>query len=453
MTKLKCPVAVLSLGIASSLCTTTPASAQATERVSVSTGGEQGDGDSHASAVSADGRYVAFTSSATNLVAGDTNGVSDCFIHARLTGTTTRVSVGSSGIQADDDCHYPFAAADGRYVAFSSAATNLVTGDTNGEPDVFVHDLQFGITSRVSVDSSSNQGNGNSGQGNMSADARYVAFSSSATNLVTGDTNGVWDCFVHDRLTGTTTRVSVDSSGNQGDDSSSTPWISADGRYVAFGSDATNFVAGDTGLVWDIFVHDRRTGAITRASVDSSGIQANNGSSQPSVSSDGRYVAFNSSATNLVNGDTNQVPDIFVHDRQTGITTRVSVDSTGNQGNGICGKANISSDGRFVAFDSGATNLVTGDTNGAWDCFVHDRLTGTTGRVSVDSSGHQSDDDTRGSFLSSDGRYVTFDSIATNLVGGDTNDLRDVFARGPLDSLFGDGFESGDTGAWSDATP
>jgi Periplasmic component of the Tol biopolymer transport system len=326
--------------------------------------------------------------------------------------------------------------ADGRYVAFVSAATNLVSGDTNNFQDIFVHDRQTGQTTRVSVASDGTQANGHSYAPSISADGRYVAFASLASNLVSGDTNGAWDVFVHDRQTGETTRVSVASDGTQaiGFFFGSSPSISADGRYVAFDSWATNLVSGDTNDKPDVFVHDRQTGQTTRVSVSSDGTQANNGANYPSISADGRYVAFESSSTNLVSGDTNSVTDIFVHDRQTGQTTRVSVSSDGTQANGGPGwsgkNSSISADGRYVAFHSYADNLVSGDTNSATDIFVHDRQTGVTTRVSIASDGTQANGFSSSPSISADGRYVAFMSGATNLVSGDTNNARDVFVHG-----------------------
>jgi len=227
-------------------------------------------------------------------------------------------------------------------------------------------------TNRVSVDSMGNQGNGESEYPSMSADGRYVAFESYSSNLVPGDTNANWDVFVHDRQTGQTTRVSVDSGGNQGNNPSWYSSISADGRYVAFVSLAANLVSGDTNQADDVFVHDRQTGQTTRVSVDSGGIQGNDASYYPSIGADGRYVAFESFSSNLVPGDTNANWDVFVHDRQTRQTTRVSVDSGGNQGNDASYYSSISADGRLVAFGSLAPDLVSGDTNANWDVFVYE---------------------------------------------------------------------------------
>src|SRR5437762_932588 len=208
------------------------AGAQTTVRVSVASGGTEGDDASLGSALSADGRFVAFDSAATDLVAGDTNGVSDVFVHDRQTGTIERVSVASGGAQGDGSSGLigfafpPALSAAGRFVAFVSAATNLVTGDTNGAADVFVRDRQTGTTERVSVASGGTQGNAASWGLALSADGRFVAFQSDATNLVAGDTNGATDVFVRDRQTGMTERVSVASGGAPGNDGTGNPGLS-----------------------------------------------------------------------------------------------------------------------------------------------------------------------------------------------------------------------------------
>ncbi len=222
-----------------------------------------------------------------------------------------------------------------------------------------------------------------------SADGRYVAFASFASNLVPGDTNSLTDVFVHDRQTGKTTRASVDSAGGEANGISILPAISADGRFVTFTSFASNLVPGDTNSLTDVFVHDRQTGKTTKVSVDSAGGEANGISFNHVISADGRFVAFTSLASNLVPGDHNGLRDIFVHDRQTGETTRVSVDSAGGEANGSSMFPAISADGRFVAFTSFAFNLVAGDHNGLRDVFVQDRQTGETTRVNADSAGGQ----------------------------------------------------------------
>src|SRR5215213_4188263 len=398
-----------------------------TVRVSLNSAGGQTLGDSLSPSMSADGHYVAFQSAAANLVAGDTNGVDDIFLRDLQTGTIRRVSVSSSGVQGDGYSMDPTVSADGRYIAFYSFSTNLVPGDTNGTYDIFVHDIQTGLTTRISLDSNEVQANGLSHFPAISADGRYIAFFSAATNLVSGDTNGMNDIFVRDLQSGTTVRASVSSTGAQGNNFSSGPAISADGRYVAFYSYASNLVSGDTNGRVDIFVRDLQSGVTTRVSVDSSGLQANNDSFNPALSADGRYIAFEGNATNLVSGDTNARNDIFVHDLQTGITTRVSVSSSGTQGNNFSVSASISGDGRYVTYYSGATNLVSGDTNGWDDTFVRDIQTGTTARVSVSSTGAQANNSSGSPFLSADGQTILFRAYATNLVPSDTNGMPDIF--------------------------
>ena len=407
----------------------TPAIAQQTTRVSTDSSGAGGNDGSYDPSMSADGQIVAFDSSANNLVAGDTNGVSDVFVHDRTTGITERVSVDSSGAEANDGSYDPSISSDGQIVAFYSFASNLVAGDLNSSFDIFVHDRATGITERVSVDSSGAEGNSYSWYPSISSDGQVVAFDSLSSNLVAGDTNGSYDVFVHDRASGTTERISVDSSGAQGDYDSRHPSISSDGEIVAFDSDAGNLVAGDTNGYWDVFVHDRATGGTERVSVTSSGKQVKWGCFFPSISADGQHVAFSSPAINLVPGDTNGSSDIFVHDRATGITERVSLDSSGAEGNSDSLYPSISADGQVVAFASTASNLVIGDTNGTSDVFMHDRATGITEWMSVDSSGAEGNGGSWNSMISPDAHILAFDSSASNLDPGDTNTTRDVYVH------------------------
>ena len=395
--------------------------------VSVDSSGAQADNDSVGFSISADGRYVAFSSSASNLVTGDTNGMWDVFVHDRQTKTTERVSISSGGAEGDGGSSEPSISADGRYVAFYSSATNLVSGDTNGVFDIFVYDRQTHTIERVSVDSTGVQGNGHSQAQSISADGRYVAFSSGASNLVTGDTNGTTDVFVYDRQTDAIRRVSVNATGTEGNGNSGCPSISADGRYVAFYSLARNLVTPHTGSYYDIFVYDLQTNDIKLVSVNSTGAQGNNHSGTPSISADGRFVAFSSSASNLVTGDSNSKEDIFVYDLQTNAIQRVSVDSTGAQGNDDSNMASISADGRYVAFRSGASNLVPGDTAGFYDIFVYDRQTNAIKRANVDPGGAEGNMGGFDPCISADGQYVVFYSSSTNFVP-DTNGFADVFA-------------------------
>jgi Tol biopolymer transport system component len=276
----------------------------------VSSAGVEANGRSSSSALSADGRFVAFSSAASNLVAGDTNGYSDIFVRDRRTGITRRVSVSSNGVEGNEDSGDPAISADGRFVAFSSDASSLVTGDGNNARDVFVRDRRTGTTRRVSVSSAGAEGNGESLNGALSASGRFIAFDSLASNIVSGDTNGYRDVFVRDRRTGLTRRVSVSSAGAAGNQSSFGPVLSADGRFVVFASAASNLVARDTNGFTDVFLRDRRAGTTRRVSVNSRGVGG--GGIDRAISGDGRFVAFVSGASNLVPYDENGSPDVFV---------------------------------------------------------------------------------------------------------------------------------------------
>lgn len=411
-----------------------PAAAAPAATVLVSVGllGVVGNASSGNPEVSADGRFVAFASAASNLVRGDTNGREDVFVRDLLLGTTVRASVSSSGEQADGASREPSISADGRFVAFSSVATNLVGGDTNGREDVFVRDLVLGTTTRVSVSSDGVEADRSSYFPSISADGRFVAFTSIASNLVAADTNQHSDVFVHDLLRSVTFRVSVSQDAGQANGGSNHPSISTDGRRVAFASAASNLVPGDTNGLWDVFVRDLVHGTTVRANLSVTGQQTSSESPfnqlNPAISADGRFVAFVSGASNLVRGDTNHRDDVFVRDLTAETTIRASVSGTGSQATGHSRAPSISAGGRFVAFHSYAPDLVAGDTNGEPDVFVRDLSTRTTIRASVTSTGGQ----TGGGYapsISADGRWVAFRSPAPDLVPGDTNNASDAFAH------------------------
>ncbi len=418
-----------------------------TTRVSVATDGTESDGLSQVPDISAAGRFVAFTSMGSNLIAGDTNQREDIFVHDRWTGETTRVSVKSDGSEATGNAtplsSHAALSADGRIVAFHSWAADLVANDTNGGSDVFVHDRQTGATTRVNLDSGGAQAIGVSFNPAISAAGRFITFRSGAHNLVPDDTNATTDVFVHDQATGETTRVSLDSTGQQGDRSSGSSDISADGRIVAFHSSATNMVDGDTNDETDIFVHDRQTGMTVRVNLNAADAQSPLGRAAlfPAISADARFVAFESTAANLVSGDTNDASDVFVAGNclvalpPCTVLARVSVDSTGAEGDGFAFVPSLNATGRFVVFGSEATTLVPDDTNDTGDIFVHDRQTAETTRVSVASDGAQANGfsgEGAAGFLSATGRFVAFDSVATNLVAVDTNGQADVFVHDRL---------------------
>lgn len=410
--------------------------AQSTSRQSISSinspsGGAQGNGDSTLPSISSDGTYVAFASVATNLVSNQSGLSQQIYVRNRSSQETECVSTSASGSLGNDFSSFPSISADGRYVAFYSLSTNLVPNDTNAHADVFVYDRQSKQIERVSVSSSGAQGNGDSNDPSISANGRYVVYKSNASNLVAGDTNGTWDVFIYDRQTKQTERATVSSNGTQANDTSDffRPVVSGDGRYVAFNSLASNLVAGDTNGTWDVFVRDRQNKTTARVSVSNSSSQANGESHWPSISSDGRFITFYSYASNLVSGDTNNTADVFLRDLTANTTEMVSVSSSAIQGNDASNDPSISDDGRFVVFKSLAANLVSGDTNATWDVYIRDRQANTTNRVGVSSQNIQSNDtcDNYGPKVSGDGRWVAYNSAASNLVTNDTNSSWDVF--------------------------
>ncbi len=584
--------------------------------VSKNSAGLAGNGPSSYATISSDGKRIAYQSLASDLVTGDTNGKSDVFLYTRVGGVTSRVSLTASNGQANDDSSFPalssngsflafvskadltgvgtagiqnlylrkvdgsstklFSAGSGtganapvytpvitndsRYVAYVSAASNLVAGDSNGTSDVFLYDRATGLTQRVSVDSAGGQADGSSSMPSISDDGNVLAFESKATNLVAGDSNGLRDLFVRNRSAGTTTRVSVDATGAQPNGISYHATLTRDGSRVAFASQASNLVADDTNNVADVFqrlvadptsidrasrnivgdvqgdgpsdlpsydsddndlafrssstnldwanvvsnneiflanrasqtayvvgrawaanltkvlddtetyrlfdsshsqsadgrylvyslwpqvyVYDRLLGTTELVSVDSSGVPSNgevlntglNGR-RATISASGRFVVFYSEATNLVPGDTNGAGDFFLHDRQTKVTSLVTRGLGNlpantppdayfffNGGPQPC----VSSDGRFIAFSSRASNLVSADLNNAGDVFVFDNLLNKTELISVNSAGDQGNGQSRVQSISGDGRFVAFSSEATNLVTGDANAAEDIFVR------------------------
>ncbi|MEH1918344.1 FG-GAP-like repeat-containing protein, partial [Nostoc sp.] len=294
------------------------------------------------------------------------------------TGQITRINIANDGIEANDTSYSPKISADGLYVTFASNASNLIPNDNNGLEDIFVYDRTTGQITRVSIANDGTEGNGYSYSSSISADGLYVTFASNASNLVPNDNNQKTDIFIYDRTTGQITRVSIANDGTEGNSYSYSPSISGDGRYIAFYSNASNLVPNDNNEKEDIFVYDQTTGQITRVSVDSNGAEANGKSYSPSISGDGRYIAFYSNASNLVPNDNNGKFDTFVYDLIAGQITRVSVDSNGVEANGESFLPSLSGDGRYIAFESNASNLVPNDNNGLEDIFVYDR-TATTG--------------------------------------------------------------------------
>ena len=358
----------------------------------------------------------------------------DLFVLDRKTGTLSIESVDSAGNQQFGNSGHGSFSEDGQIVAFDSFAP-LDPNDTNSDGDAFARDRSSGQTQRVSVASDGTQANGQSSFTELSLDGRFVVFRSAADNLVANDTNQATDIFLHDRLTGITERVSVASDGSESNlGASEGGGLSGEGRFVAFSSPSDDLVPGITPLQQQIYLRDRLLGVTEIVSVSSTGEPANTGSNTGTrnVSRIGSRIVFETPAGNLVAGDTNSIRDVFVRDRDGGVTLRVSLSSQGEQADGASRFPSISPDGRFVVFHSIATGLVPGDANLAGDVFLHDLLTGFTTRVSVASDGSEGNDDAAlFSAIAEDGRFITFESLATNMIQSDTNGFQDAFLRMP----------------------
>ncbi len=399
-------------------------------RISTAADGTQGNSNCFDPVFSPDGTKVAFWSNASNLVPGDTNGSADIFIKTLATGAIERISTNAAGAQGTSTSVYPDFSPDGTRVAFNSFASNFVSGDTNFNFDIFVKNLTTGAIERISTNAAGAQGDGGGSSEvhpAFSPDGTKVAFDSFDSNLVGGDSNSTADIFVKDVVTGAINRVSTDALGAQANSGSSDPVFSPDGTRVAFWSNASNLVPGDTNGSADIFIKTLATGAIERISTDAAGTQGNLESYRPVFSPDGTKVAFESRASNLVAGDTNGGSDVFVKNLTNGAIERISTDASGTQGNGWSYDPVFSPDGTKVAFRSWAINLVPGDANGNDHIFVKTLATGAIERISTDPSGAQGNDDSSDPVFSPDGTQVAFVSDASNLVPGDTNNRYDIF--------------------------
>lgn len=404
------------------------------ERISIASDGSQGDADSYTAQLSDDGSVVVFRSNAENLVANDTNDWSDIFVRDLGAGTTEIASLSPDGSQGSYAMHpsisddgqlilyegraetnvawptlfnrtddsvtqflprlapggaeaspqtarnEPQISGNGQFVLFHTRTTlqNLfdldarpLNDDNNSSDDVFIFDITAQPVvpiERISRDTSGMTVNGDSLSGSLSDDGRYVAFISYAIDLTANDANGHEDIFVKDRSTGTAELISINPSGNSGNEDSYNPMISGNGQFVVFRSLADDLVVGDSNQAWDIFVRDRIAQTTERVSVASDGSEGNRHSLEGSISDDGRYVVFRSLASNLIANDSNNRADIFVHDRDQGITARVSESALG-ESNGNSWEPAISGNGQWIVFESDATNLVAGDTNQARDIF------------------------------------------------------------------------------------
>jgi Tol biopolymer transport system component len=395
--------------------------------VSVSRLGVEGNRDSFSPSISADGRFVVFLSSADNLVDEDTNGYRDVFIFDREAGDVMRISVGYNGAEANGDSSDAHISNDGRFVAFVSEATNLVKDDDNGFADVFLYERTQGTIRLVSKTQDGVQGDNRSLQPSISAEGRFIAFVSLSETLGADDENDASDIFIYDATDDSLDLVSVASDDRQAQDTSKYPSISSDGRYVVYQSKASNLAAGDHNNMYDIFVRDRQEGT---TELISRGLQGNSGnmeSQRPSISDDGRFIAFESWASDLIDGDANYQSDIFVFDRSVGEMELISVSSQGSQADHVNGGAVISGDGRYVAFSSMAGNLVPNDANRSFDVYVRDRESAQTHLVSMNLNGSAGNGTSISPALTAAGSNIVFDSLATDLVADDGNEHIDVF--------------------------
>ncbi len=412
-----------------------PLLAQSTSRASVDSSGGQANAASVGPSISSTGRFMGFSSIASNLVQGDTNGVPDVFVHDMLTGVTERLSVNSLGVEGNGTSGGVSApSSDGRFIAFLSGATNLVPNDWNGVVDVFVRDRSTGTTELAPVGVNGVQANGPSyGYTSISDDGRYVMFASAASNLVLGDTNGTYDVFIRDRFLGTTERVDLSSSGAEAQGQSWALELSRDGRFATFMSDAANLVSGDTNGVGDVFVRDRLLGTTERISLGPAGQQVDHWAGGGSISDDGRFVVFLSATTNFAPwlGPRTRV---YVRDRIGATTELVSVDSSGAEADGDFFFATMSGNGGMISFTSDSSSLLATSpwSNDTVHAYLRDRLASTTEIVDVSAAGVPGVADVGSPMLrwiSSDGRFLTFSSISGNLVAGDSNWDDDIFVR------------------------
>jgi len=406
---------------------TPPVCAFVLERESIGPGGVQGDGFSGGGDLSYDGRYLVFSSQATNLLPGRTTSGYQVFLRDRLTGENELLTINADGDLAKDQSVAGFVSPDGRFVLIRSWARNLVAAPFRWGPQSYVYDRHEGTLDPVSVSSAGDFADGPSGETAVTPDGRFAAFISWGENLSADDTNGTYDLFLRDRATSTTRLISIALDGQSGNDATRSPSISAGGDLIVFHSVATNLVPQDTNAVGDIFLADVAQGTIERISVDATGAQANGSSYWPQITPDGRWIVYYSNASNLVADDTDHTSDVFVFDRHSRSTTLISRTGDGRPLPGGSTSPSISDDGRYVAFTYGS---------GYPQIFVKDRTLGALRRLSETPDGEPVGTSSYYARISGDGRFVAFQSNAPNLVAEDTNNTFDVFVHG---AVCGDG--------------
>lgn len=397
--------------------------------------------------VSDDGRHLAFQSTAP--LAPLASGFTDVYVRDRIDGTTVLVSVGAGGVAANSFSSDAHISASGRFITFSSSASNLVSGDSNGFDDIFLVDRDPDVngifdegnstTQRVSITTGGAEANGPCTSPAIAADGSWVCFASLANNLVASDANSAGDVFAWSRSDGSIRLISLNSAGGQGAGSSGVSAISQDGRFIAFESLAANLVAGDGNGARDIFLRDRDpdldgffdepNSTTIRVSVSNAGVQANADCNTPDISDDGQVIAFQSAASNLFAGANNGIAQVFARVLATSRTELISRAQGGFPGDGASAFPAVSADGSVIAFESRATNLVAGDTNGWDDVFRVDMVSIALTRASLSVPGTQSALYSQRPSLNHDGTEIAFQSPADDLVALDTNGSFDVFVR------------------------
>jgi Tol biopolymer transport system component len=400
--------------------------------VSIGIMGMAGNAASSGVASNADGSIIAFYSDAADLVPGDDNGFRDVFVRDFNAGTTERISVGPGGVEANDHSHAagdaPAIDGDGNIVVFYSDASNLVPGDDNNSSDIFVYDRTTQTLTRISIAFDGGETDGDSLNPAINASGRYIVYQSFATNVIAEDNNGRSDIFLYDRNTGVTERICNQNVEPNG--SSFVPAISPDGFFVAFATSATNLIPDDTNGLVDVYVCNRHTHEYDRISVGVGG-EGNGISIIPDISASGCFVVYKSEADNLVPDDRNERVDVFVRDRERGITDIISSSIHGGSANDASFPPTISDIGTFVAFGSAATDLLVGDVNHVPSVYVRNRVTGDIRLVDVNDAGQQADAGTPdvATGISGDGTQIGFVSAASNLTppGVDKNFTTDVF--------------------------
>ena len=399
--------------------------------VSVTSAGVKGSADSFSPSVSASGTMVAFESLSPNLSPDDPEFNGDIFIRNLLTSAITLASTSSTGIKGNDDSFTPSLNGDGLAVAFGSVATNLDPGDADATPDIYVKDLTTGdLTLASTSDGGATKGDGSSVDPSLSRDGTRVAFQSAATTLDPGDADATPDIYLKDVATGDLTLASASTSGVKGDGTSARPSIAQSGTRVAFDSTADNLVGADKDTDQDVYVKLLGTGKLLLVSRSATGAKANRTAHEPSLSGNGRKVAFSSSATNLDPADTDTVDDVFVKNLPTGDIQLASTSDTGVKANDACAFPALSGNGKRVAFISRATNLDPADTTSDWDVYEKNLVTGDIQLVTSTAAGaHGNQTNQAFTAISGAGKFVAFESNATNLDGEDTDAVQDIYVK------------------------